>query len=259
MPNNNYLLKSQRPTVEAWVKAKEGKLVYIVDRTCNYRDAFVEWQKAVILDNGNKEAIIFYRTRLELTPVGKIRCEETEQIQVRYSDRPYLKGCLQLSLAIPQSQTLPPPPPTIERRYLYPKDKSKPRNERQKIFQQQSLPLFGAVGLLQNYATRRGELPQSSEALLEGKGIYYSLDGKKIPVPEAILKLIAEYNCSAVEAEAIVNLAGVLNPSDLLNVIEQIPLMRQSDAFPDFVERVRVTQPSVQSQPIPVSVVVGDR
>jgi hypothetical protein len=254
MPNNNYLLKSQRPTVVAWAQAKDGKLVKVCDRSCNYRDAFVEWQKSVILDNGLIEVAIFYQTRLELTPSGKIRCEETEQIQVRYSDRPYLKGCLQLSLAIPQSQTLPPPPPTIERRYLYPKDKSKLKQKQQKTFQQQSLPLFGAVAALQNYATRRGELPQSSETLLLGKGIYYSLDGIKIPVPEAILKLIAEYQCSASEAEAIVNLAGVLNPKDLLHVIEQIPQMRSCNAFPDFVERVKVSSPSVRMQPVPVLV-----
>lgn len=200
------MLKSQRPTVEAWAKAKNGKLIKIIDRSCNYRDAIVEWQKSVILDNGKKKAVIFYQTRLELTPAGRIRCEETEQIQVSYSDRPYLKGYLQLTLPFPQSSILPPPPSKIERKHLYPRDKSKPTQERQKIFQQQSLPLFGAVAKLQAYATRRGEFPQSSEALLEGKGIYYSLDGKKIPIPEAILKLIAEYNCSAVEAEAIVNL-----------------------------------------------------
>jgi hypothetical protein len=255
MPNNNYLLKSQRPTVDAWAKAQSGKLVNIIDRTCNYRDAFIEWQKSVILDNGNKEATIFYQTRLELTPSGKIRCEETNQIRVIYSERPYLKGCLQLSLAIPQSQTLPPPPPTIERRYLYPRDKSKPKERRQKNFQQQTLPLFGAVAALQSYANRRGEQVHSAETLLLGKGIYFSLDGKKIPVPEAILKLIAEYNCSANEAEAIVHLAGVLNPKDLLQIIEQIPLMRrQSNAFPDFVERAKLQQPFVQVQSVPVSV-----
>lgn len=44
---------------------------------------------------------------------------------------------------------------------------------------------------------------------------------------------MAEYNCSAIEAEAIVNLSGVLNPSDLLHVIEQIPQMRSCNAFPD--------------------------
>jgi hypothetical protein len=93
--------------------------------------------------------------------------------------------------------------------------------------------------------------------LLEGKGIYYSLDGEKIPVPEAILKLIAEYDCSASESERIVQLCGVLNRKDLLKIISQIPLMRQSNAFPDFVERVKVIQPSIQVQPVPVS--VGNR
>jgi hypothetical protein len=258
MPNNNRLLKSQRPTVDAIAKAKGGKIVRVRDRSCNYRDAFVEWQQSVILDNGKREAVIFYETRLEVTPSGKVRQEQTQQIRVIYCDRPVLSGALQLTLPFPQAQTLPPPPPTIERQHLYPKDKSKPKKRPKKNFQQQTLPLSGAVAKLQTFANRRGELPQSSEALLEGKGIYYSLDGKKIPVPEAILKLLVEYECSAVESEALVNLAGVLNSKDLLQVIEQIPLMRKiSDGFPDFQERVGVTQPSVDKQPVLVS--VGDR
>lgn len=163
-----------------------------------------------------------------------------------------MRGCLQLTLPIPQVQVLPPPPPTIERKHLYPKDKSKLRQKKLKTSQQQTLPLFGAAAKLQSYATRRGEPTQSAESLLEGKGIYYSLDGEKISVPEAILKLLAEYECSVVEAEAIVNLAGVLNPKDLLKIIEQIPLMRQSNAFPDFVEKVKVSQPSQRSQQVPV-------
>lgn len=252
MPNNNYLLKKQRPTVEVWAKAKNGKLVQIIDRSCNYRDAFVEWQKSIILENGARQATIIYQTRLELTPSGKVRLEQTKQVKVIYSNCSYIKGCLQLSLPIPQSSILPPPPPTIERKYLYPKDKSLPRREHQKKFQQQSLPLFGAVAQLQNYATRRGELLQSSETLLEGNGIYYSLNGKKIPVPDAILKLMAEYNCSAIEAEAIVNLSGVINSKDLLHIIEQIPQMRSCNAFPDFVERVKVRQPSVRVPSVPV-------
>ncbi|NJO94104.1 MAG: hypothetical protein HC820_06620, partial [Hydrococcus sp. RM1_1_31] len=121
--------------------------------------------------------------------------------------------------------------------------------------QQQTLPLFGAAAKLQAYAYRRGEPTQSTQTLLEGKGVYYSLDGEKIPVPEAILKLLAQYECSAVEAERIVQLYGVLQPKDLLTIIEQIPLMRQSEeAFPDFIERVKVSQPSMQTQQVSVSI-----
>lgn len=78
MPNNNRLLKRQKPTVEAWMQQNQGKLVRVADRTCNYRDAIIEWNDYVPQPNGTT-LVAIYRTTLELTHSGKIRKEESKQ------------------------------------------------------------------------------------------------------------------------------------------------------------------------------------
>ena len=139
------LLPPQKATVSNWMQPKEGKLIRVIDRSCRYRDAIVEWQDKIDQPDGST-LITIYQTRLELTPKGKIRVEESEFIrdfvlEISSFDEDDLPEMLPLSGV----SFVPIPPKTIIRNYLYPKD----RTQTLAKFKPKQLQLPGTRNLIQ--------------------------------------------------------------------------------------------------------------
>ena len=242
MPNNNRLLKKQKPTVETWMQQNKGKLVRVINRTCNYRDAIVEWSECIAQPN-NTTLITTYQTILELTPVGKIRREEskkTDERLVEGSDESLLPliGVFFSSVA----------PKTKVRQHLYPKDEDYiPKNRKNKP-KQLTLPLDPTSERLQQVSLNHGDKTiYSVEELLSGTEEFYSLEFGYISLPSPFIALLKSYQCSIDEWEAIAQLSLVLNPQQLLPIIESIPTMRKMEQFSQFKEPVKVNAKSTNT------------
>ncbi len=118
------LLRRQKSTVEAWCSEHNGRVIQIIDRSCRYREAVIEWYKEVLYPQLKQKAIIYYQTSLEVTPTGKIRREIHQQKEVRYI--PVEEFAFDTQLILPLGEIveqLPPPPKDVIRAYLFPRDK----------------------------------------------------------------------------------------------------------------------------------------
>ncbi len=171
------LLRPQQPTVEAWCSQHNGRVIQIIDRSCRYREAIIDWYKDVLYPHLKQKAIIYYETSLELTPTGKIRREIHEQKGVRYITVEEFAFDTQLVLPLGEIvQQLPPPPKDVIRAYLFPKDKSERTAGKKDKLKQQTLPLDGVAAQLHQIGLSKGRNTESVESLLAGKVDHYSLD-----------------------------------------------------------------------------------
>lgn len=229
------LLPPQLKTVSVWMHKRQGaKIRQIIDRSCRYRDAYILWQDKIQQPNGSLD-IYFFETRLELTPSGKIRVEESEKKWVNtlsnnHQDLLALEGIIFVAIT----------PKKIERNYLYPKDKTKFKIKKVKP-QQLKLPTTDTELILQEASFRSGDKRvHSVQELYLGKGEIHSINFGIIKIPQPLIDLMKEFNCSITEWEVIAQLALVLNSNQLLKVIEDIPNMRKIPAFSRFQETVTV-------------------
>ncbi|MBW4532631.1 MAG: hypothetical protein KME09_01710 [Pleurocapsa minor HA4230-MV1] len=237
---NPRLNQRQKATVNLWQDRQPSKIAKIIDRTCGYRDVYLAWEFRLNQPN-NQIATIDYQTRLELTKIGKIRVEETLQIDVRYSAGT-IKG-----ETVPLLFYLPPVPPLKIDRSCYPRSRNslrapqfRPKNR------QLSLPLSDTEQKLLNISLRHGDPTiYSREDLLSGREGWYSLNQRRtVFLPAPILTLLKEFDCSLEECEMVAMYAGVVSPQAVLNFVEQIPFMRSSPSFPAFAQPISVKPPA---------------
>ena len=234
MPNNNRLLKRQKPTVEAWMQQYKGKLVRIVDRTCNYRDAIIEWSDFVAQPDGTT-LVAVYQTTLELTPTGKIRKEQSQ-----LSNQYFIQGSIEDLFALPGIKFESIAPPTKIRQSLYPKDENYVPKKRIR-HHQFTLPIDPTAQRLQQVSLAGGDRTiYSVEELMSGTEEFLSLNFGLIRLPSPFIVLLKSFNCSFEEWEAIAQLSLVLNPRQLLPIIENIPQMRSIKEFTKFQQPVKV-------------------
>lgn len=249
------LNKKQKAKVKIW-QAELGtrsQLAKVVDRTCGYRDAYLEWQKKLNQPN-NKIAIVQYITRLELTKAGGLRVDETEQENVNY-----VGGCIEGEI-VPLFPELPKIRPRKVDYSLYPRDeRQKPRVKLIKN-RQLTLPLSQTEQRLLDISIESGDRTvYSREELLSGKEGWSSLDqNRTVFLPAPILTLLKDFNCSLEECEAIAQLAGVISPQALLFWVEQIPMMRKIAEFEKFNEPVTVKRSQKSNQLATVKVTIAD-
>lgn len=251
MVNNNYLNKQQKATVADWLALHQGKIVRVRDRSCNYREVAVEWSRSVNFTAFNKTATVVYATLLDLTPSGKIRVEAHNQKQVYWHDSDEIPLETQLALPLAETLVLPPPLPNVERRSLYPRDRTQVKvKEEQPI--QYSLPLDKSSSRLNKISIERGNPVEARETIWEERADYLDLDGRIVRLPKGFIELMLSMDCSITEFEAIAQFYQVMSAKSVLRIIESIPEMRQQAEFSDFQEAVKVevkkTQRSVQSQ-----------
>ncbi|WP_036489168.1 hypothetical protein [Myxosarcina sp. GI1] len=235
MFNNNRLLKKQKPTVEAWMQKHQGRLVTIVNRTCNYRDAVVEWCDCVPQPN-QTTLIATYQTTLELTPVGKIRKEESQKVSENFieSDEAEL-----LPLAGVKFESIAPA--TKIRQSLYPRDKDRVILPKKAKPKQLTLPLDPTSARLQQISLENGDRTvYSTDELMAGTEKFLSLEFGMISLPKPFIALLQSYNCSLDEWEAIAQLSLVLNPKQLLPIIESIPQMRELGEYKRFTNPAEI-------------------
>ena len=176
MVNNNCLNKRQKATVKDWLALHQGKIVRIRDRSCNYREVLVEWSRSVSFPAFHKSATVVYATLLDLTPTGKIRVETHTQRQVYWHDSDEIPSETQLALPLSETLVLPPPPPDIERRSLYPRDRTQVKVEQKRPIQY-SLPLDESSGKLNEISIERGNPVEARETIWEERADYLDLDG----------------------------------------------------------------------------------
>ena len=229
------LLPPQLKTVSAWMHKKQGaEIRQIIDRSCRYRDAFILWQDKIQQPDGSLD-IIFFRTRLELTPSGKIRVEES-----RKQGSKTLTNNHQNLLPLEGVNFVAITPKKIERNYLYPNDTTKPKQKKTKP-QQLKLPISKTEITLLEAAIAKGDRRiQSVQELYVGNGQIQSLDFGIVRLPQALINIAQSFNPSITEWEAIAQMAIVLNPNQMLNFIESIPDMRKIPQFSKFQEPVTV-------------------
>ena len=145
------LLPLQLETVSNWMRKRQGaEIRQIIDRSCRYRDAYILWEEELKQPDGSLD-IIFFETRLELTPSGKIRVEESENKRVytlsnNHSCLLPLKGIKFISLT----------PKRIEKLSFYSKDRSKSKVAKIKP-EQLELPLTKTGIILQEASFRSGD------------------------------------------------------------------------------------------------------
>ena len=234
MLNNNGLLKRQKPTVERWMLQHKGKLVRVINRTCNYRDAIVEWNDFVPQPD-NTTLVAVYQTILELTPTGKIRKEESQQ-QKQY----FIKGSAEDLLPLTGVRIESITPSTKVRQSLYPKEESYVSRKRTR-HHQLTLPLDPTAQRLQQVSLDGGDRTvYSVEELMSGSSEFLSLNFGLIRLPSPFIALLKNFDCSLDEWEAIAQLSLVLNPRQLLPIVESIPKMRQIKEFTKFQEPIQV-------------------
>ena len=255
MVNNNYLNKQQKATVADWLALHQGKLVRVRDRSCNYREVLVEWSRSVNFPAFNKTATVVYETFLDLTPSGKIRVEAHTQKHVYWHNFDEFPLETQLALPLAETLVLPPPPPDIERRSLYPRDRNQVKVKQKRPIQY-SLPLDESSSKLNEIGIERGNPVEARETIWEERSDYLDLDGRIVRLPKGFIDLMMLMNCSISEFEAIAQFYHVMPPKAVLRIIESIPEMRRQAEFPDFQEPVQVkvhqSQKSVQSQRVDV-------
>jgi hypothetical protein len=226
------LNRRQKSTIELWQQQQLSKVIKIIDRTCGYRDVYLAWELQLNQPN-NQIATIDYQTRLELTKMGKIRVEQTTQVNVHYSP-----GTIKCH-TIPLLTYLPPVPKTKIDRSCYPRDRISPRERQLRPKNQQlSLPLSDTEQKLLAISLRHGDPAiHSREDLLSGREGWYSLNqSRTVSLPAPILTLLKEFNCSLEECEMVAMYAGVVSPKAVLNFVEQIPWLRSSTHFPVFTQ-----------------------
>lgn len=237
MFNNNRLLKKQKPTVEAWMQKYQGRLVSVIDRTCNYRDAIVEWCDSIAQPN-QTTLIVTYQTTLELTPVGKIRREESEKVNEYFVENdPEETELLPLEGVVFQSIA----PATKIRQSLYPKDKDRVILPKKAKPKQLTLPVDPTSARLQEISIESGDRTvYSTDELMSGTEKFLSLEFGMISLPKPFIALLQSYQCSIEEWEAIAQLSLVLNPKQLLPIIESIPQMRRIEEFRSFTNSTEI-------------------
>ena len=262
MVSNNYLDKQQRATIADWLATYQGEIVRIRDRSCNYREVTVEWSRSVNFPAFNKTAIVVYEALLDLTPSGKIRVETHGQKQVSWHDSDWIPSETQLALPLPETLVLPPPPPDIERRSLYPRDRTQVKVKQKRPIQY-SLPLDKSSSRLNEISIKRGNPVEARETIWAERSDYLDLDGRTIRLPKVFIELMLSMNCSISEFEAIAQFYQVMPPKAVLQIIESIPEMRLQAEFSDFQEPVRVegkrVQKIVQSQSVGESITATTR
>lgn len=134
-------------------------------------------------------------------------------------------------------------PKRIERSYLYPKDKTKSKVKKVKP-QQLKLPTTETELILQEASFRNGDRRvKSVQELYMGIGEIHSINWGIIKIPQALIVLAKQHNCSVTEWEAIAQMSLVLNADRLLNFIQEIPNMRKIPEFSKFQEPVTVIEP----------------
>ena len=253
MVNNNYLNKQQKATVKDWLALHQGKIVRIRDASCNYREVIVEWSRSVNFPAFNKTAIVVYEALLDLTPSGKIRVETHGQKQVSWHDSDWIPSETQLALPLPETLVLPPPPPNIERRSLYPKVRNQIKVKKERPTQY-SLPLDESSSKVNTISIERGNPVEAKETIWAERADYLDLDGKTVRLPKGFIELMLSMNCSISEFEAIAQFYQVMPAKAVLRIIEAIPKMRRQAEFSDFQEPVKVevkkAQRSIQSQSV---------
>lgn len=232
------LLPSQRETVSLWMQKKQNaKLKQIKDRSCRYRDACIQWCDEIKQPDGSLD-IVYFETRLELTPSGKIRVEETKKQKIKTLSHSH-RDLLPLENIFFVAIT----PKRIERSYLYPKDKTKSKVKKVKP-QQLKLPTTETELILQEASFRNGDKRvKSVQELYMGTGEIHSINWGIIKIPQALIVLAKQHNCSVTEWEAIAQMSLVLNADRLLHFIQEIPNMRKIPEFSKFQEPVTVIKP----------------
>lgn len=231
------LLPPQIETVSLWMQKRQGaEITRVIDRDCRYRDAYICWQDEIQQPDGSLD-IVFFETRLELTPSGKIRVEESRKQGSKTITNNH--SCL---LPLENVRFVAITPPKIERNYLYPKDKTKPKQKKTKP-QQLKLPTTETELILQEASFRSGDKNiKSVQELYVGKGEIHSINWGVVEIQKALIVLAKELNCSVTEWEAIVQMSLVLNANQLLNFIQEIPNMRKIPEFSKFQEPIKVVE-----------------
>ena len=213
MPNNRKILKKQQPAIDEYCCNTKGKVIKVVDRTCDYRDVYIEWYSTALQPNGTY-LVSTVETRLGLTPTGKIReeihCEKSRQVKdwVLEEDVKCHQGVLPVV-----EKCNPVIPPNKIRAYLYPKDLEDKEVIKPKKQKPQQLTLAvdrGASDLLKHSLNLGDKTVYSQEELLAGSEFYRSAIGQEYRLPRAIVKLLQYYKCNHEEWENIALLSGVV-------------------------------------------------
>lgn len=226
------LNNKQKEKVKSWqfLLGTRSRIIKLIDRTCGYKDAYIEWQKQLNQPD-NQIAIVNYITRLELTKGGGLRVEETKLESVDYID-----GCIEGKI-VPLLPELPALPRRKVDKSLYSRDEREQKTRRKSSKDRQlSLPLSQTEQKLLDISMKSGDKTvYSGEDLLSGREGWYSLDqNREVFLPAPILILLKDFNCSLVECETIALMAGVISPQDLLFWVEQIPQMRKMPELEKF-------------------------
>lgn len=139
-------------------------------------------------------------------------------------------------------------PKTKVKHSLYPKDRNYIPKKKSKP-KQLTLPLDSISGRLQQISLAHGDNKiYSVEELYSGTEEFYSLEYGNISLPSPFIALLKSYKCSIEEWEAIAQLSLVLNPKQLLPIIEDIPNMRKLEEFSRFTEPVSTKFNNVKSK-----------
>ena len=187
--------------------------------------------------------LFFFETRLELTPSGKIRVEESENKRVytlsnNHSCLLPLRGIKFISLT----------PKRKEKLSLYSRDRTKSKVAKIKP-EQLELPLTETGIILQEASFRSGDKRvKSLQELYVGKGEIHSINWGVVEIQKALIELAKELNCSVIEWEAIAQMSLVFNANQLLNFIQEIPNMRKISGFSKFQEPTTIKTHSKTEQ-----------
>ena len=179
--------------------------------------------------------------------------ETHTQKQIYWHESDWIPLEIQLALPLAETLVLPPPPPNIERRSLYPRDRTQVKVKQNRPLQY-SLPLDDSSSRLNKISIKRGNPVEARETIWAERADYLDLDGRIVRLPKGFIDLMLSMNCSITEFEAIAQFYQVMPPKAVLRIIEAIPEMRRQAEFSDFQEPVRVevkkVQRSVQSQQV---------
>ena len=255
---NPRLTKKQKPVVENFCSQVNGKVIKIKACGSTYRDAFVEYEKPYFHTNGTA-TFVTIQTRLELTPVGKIRATDHKEIsrRVREIDFYYLDEPM-LNLGIQTDVIELPKNTRVD--YLYKNkydriEEAKTRKPKQQKPEQLALPLDGAALTMQEVLTRKGDDKiHSAKKLLSGMVEVFCYElGETIKLPEAIIILMDEYGLTFHERDWIAMMSELISPEYLIQTIRDVEYLRDQPQCVHFnhpvkdIESQQVTETVKQS------------
>lgn len=248
---NPKLNKKQKDTVNKYCQELEGKLKRIIDRTCRYKDAVIEYQKAYPRTNG-KTTYLTIEKKLELTPTGKVRAtyhKETYRFTLNSSFYDEEQSLLNLEIECDVIEL--PKDTKIKHLYRTRSDKQKEKVKPQKP-EQLSLTLDGKALITQENIIKNDgiHIYAEEEILRKMETVYCHQLKENIKIPTVIIALMNEYKLTFREQDEILFMSELVSPQFLIQMIFDIEDLRDNPHYKNFNHPITVTEPIKKKQSI---------